>query len=246
MRPVLRAACAAVRLWTALYTWRLPPDVRDARRTEIAADLWDHAHDRDCREPPSAVAFHMMARLVLGVRDDVEWRGEQLKAQRRHSMRTAVTAGLAVVVPAAGLVLAAAILLNHAPPAPLPGPPQAVRQSALRYPVPPPPPPPVGDSAHDRPLAYGRTSYEVAGDGPAPARITEVRPVYPPILHDNDVEGVVVVEAAITEEGRVADARAVRRAGLLTQPAIDAVRRWEFAPAAHGRTLTVTVSFTTR
>jgi TonB family protein len=96
---------------------------------------------------------------------------------------------------------------------------------------------------------YARTSYTVTADGVAPQRIKEVSPVYPPILLANDVEGVVVVEATITEAGRVADARVVRPAGILSHPALQAVQQWEFAPGDSRRgtarhTLTVTVSFT--
>jgi hypothetical protein len=41
---------ACVRRWTCVYTWRLPPAVRDARREEIESDLWESSHDPDMRQ----------------------------------------------------------------------------------------------------------------------------------------------------------------------------------------------------
>ena len=125
--------------------------------------------------------------------------------------------------------------------------------TTLGHPPPPAPAEPF-DRATGSPTSrsnpeYGQTSYTVTTNAVAPVLIKAVRPVYPPIAVVNDVKGVVVVEATITEAGRVADARAVQPAGLLTQPAIDAVRLWEFAPGDSSGTvvkslLTVKVKFT--
>jgi protein TonB len=87
----------------------------------------------------------------------------------------------------------------------------------------------------------------VTGNGGAPIRIKEVRPVYPPIARDADIEGVVIVQARITEQGHVVDARANPPDSILSHAATGAVTQWEFAPAqgdGDGRnTLTVKVSF---
>ena len=154
---------------------------------------------------------------------------------------------------AAGLValaMVSAFLRIASPPLPQPVPVRV--DTTLAPPRPPEPPGPVG-RAPEAPAStwrpeYGQTSYTVTTNAVAPVLIKAVRPVYPPIAAVNHVKGVVVVQATITEAGRVADARAVQRAGLLTQPAIDAVRQWEFAPGDASGTvvkslLTVKVKF---
>ena len=40
----LRFVTGAVRAWTRLYTWRVAPSLREARRAEIESDLWEHLH----------------------------------------------------------------------------------------------------------------------------------------------------------------------------------------------------------
>jgi hypothetical protein len=67
---LLGAAIAMVRGWTRLYTWRLPPALRDSRRAEIESDIWESGRDSDGRPSPA----HVVARLLLGVTDDLRWR----------------------------------------------------------------------------------------------------------------------------------------------------------------------------
>jgi TonB family protein len=249
MRPVsLRIAIAAVRLWTDLYTRRLPSEVRDARRAEIASDIWHSTHDPD-RDRSWPLALEMIVRLLFGLPDDVRWRVEQME-ESMPSRRVAVAVGLCGV-----LALGLAGAFWGAPLPAVPPAPDTRMQAVHEYPPPPPPPPPARpggspDSSYTRPeTVYAKTSYTVATDGVAPRRVKEVRPVYPPILLANDVEGIVVVEATITDAGRVGDAHVVRPAGILSHSAMAAVQQWEFAPADAGpmpprSTLTVTVNFT--
>jgi hypothetical protein len=70
MSPFTRAACELVRIWTRLYTAGLPLLARQTRLDEIESDLWDSAHDP--RRPLGA--RQVLARLLLGVPDDVQWR----------------------------------------------------------------------------------------------------------------------------------------------------------------------------
>jgi hypothetical protein len=64
-----------VTLWTHLYTIGLPAAVRDARRDEIASDLWEHWQDADAAcASPVTVAAVTIARLVLGMPADLSWR----------------------------------------------------------------------------------------------------------------------------------------------------------------------------
>lgn len=249
MKPlILRAAIAVVRLWTHIYTYSLPAPPREARRAEVASDIWHSVHDPD-RGSPSRLALQIILRLLLGVPDDLGWRFEQRSAVTRARARAALTGCAAGVV---ALACVSVFLRVQSPRLP-PGIP--AKATALHVPpVPPPAPPGTGEhAAGSQPTlqdpVYGQTSYTVATNAVAPVLIKAVRPVYPPIAVVNDLKGVVVVEATITETGRVAETRAVRPAGLLTQPTIDAVKQWEFAPGDSSgivvkSLLTVKVKFT--
>jgi protein TonB len=81
-----------------------------------------------------------------------------------------------------------------------------------------------------------------------PVKLRDAKPVYPALAQASGVEGVVIVEATIDEDGRVADARVLRSVPLLDQAALAAVRAWRFAPTViNGRPLrvvwTTTVQF---
>jgi TonB family protein len=58
-----------------------------------------------------------------------------------------------------------------------------------------------------------------------------VQPVYPPFAMQQRVEGEVVVEATVAEDGSVRNARAIRGQSLLAQAAVEAVRRWHYRAA---------------
>jgi protein TonB len=105
----------------------------------------------------------------------------------------------------------------------------------------PPPPPP---SAPDAPLRVG-------GNIRPPTKITDVRPVYPPIAQAARVEGMVIIETIIGPTGRVLDAKVIRSIPLLDAAALEAVRQWEFTPTLLNGSpvpvvLTVTVHFALR
>jgi TonB family protein len=81
-----------------------------------------------------------------------------------------------------------------------------------------------------------------------PRILERVPPVWPQEARDAGVTGMVIVQADVSSDGSVRDARVLRGAPLLHGAAIDAVRRWRFEPAgADGRpdpvTVTVTVAF---
>jgi hypothetical protein len=69
--PLLGVAVAIVRAWTRVYTWRVPPSLRESRRAEIESDLWESA--QDAGQGPSP-AMQVVVRLVLGIPDDIQWR----------------------------------------------------------------------------------------------------------------------------------------------------------------------------
>jgi protein TonB len=102
----------------------------------------------------------------------------------------------------------------------------------------PPPPPPV-------------TPVRITPGLRPPAKLKDVMPVYPDIAMRARISGMVILEAVIDAEGRVANVKVLRSVRLLDQAAIDAVRQWEFTPTrlngvAVPVVMTVTVNFTLR
>jgi protein TonB len=82
-----------------------------------------------------------------------------------------------------------------------------------------------------------------------PAKIRDVRPVYPPEALEARVQGVVIAEVRIEGDGRVSDAKILRSIPMLDQAALDAIHQWEFMPtllngAPVPMIMTVTVQFT--
>ena len=84
---------------------------------------------------------------------------------------------------------------------------------------------------------------------PAPTRVKNVNPIYPPIAMSARVQGVVILEVRIEPDGRVCEARVLRSIPLLDQAALDAVLQWEFKPTLLNGApvlvlVTTTVNFT--
>ena len=82
-----------------------------------------------------------------------------------------------------------------------------------------------------------------------PQRVRHVQPVYPPIAQSARIEGIVIIEATIGEDGQVINARILRSVSLLDQAAIDAVRQWQYTPTTLNGVpvpviMSVTVQFT--
>jgi hypothetical protein len=134
----LRAAIAAVRGWTKLYTWNLPEEQRDARRGEIDSDLWESVNDAAADR--GSLALHIAARLIAGIPDDLGWRRECAATAAAWRWRVALTV---IAVAILGLWLVG----ERTTSAQLPDVPESLRISphGVRYidaPTPPPPPPP--------------------------------------------------------------------------------------------------------
>ena len=103
-------------------------------------------------------------------------------------------------------------------------------------PPPPPPPPPI---------------VHVGGDIKPPRKVVDVAPAYPPLARAARVEGLVILEAVIAEDGSVRDVRLLRSVPLLDAAAVEAVRQWRFTPTLlNGQpvpvVMTITVAFTLR
>jgi hypothetical protein len=132
--PTLSLATALVRAWTSAYTWRLEPAIRDRRRAEIESELWEFEQDAGRGNHPAA---HVLARLVMGIPDDLSWRAEYAAARRtplRARLRIAAWTVATLVVIAALYILP---LMTTATLPPLPDKPRVV----MKAPPPPPPPP---------------------------------------------------------------------------------------------------------
>jgi periplasmic protein TonB len=106
---------------------------------------------------------------------------------------------------------------------------------------PPPPPPPSSPPPPRKPVRVG-------GEIKEPTLIYRVDPVYPMLAQVRQLEGVVILEAIVDEEGKVESVRVLRSPGVFEQAAIDAVRQWRYSPVIlNGRPekfiLTAVVSF---
>ena len=137
MNLALRAAIAAVRGWTRFYTWGLPPGQRESRRDEIDSDLWESVNEHG--EGSCRLALHIIARLIIGIPDDLGWRTEQVEPGAASRWRVALTA-LAVLMLGLWLVGRTATSTR------LPDLPASVHfpthPKLIDAPPPPPPPPP--------------------------------------------------------------------------------------------------------
>jgi periplasmic protein TonB len=102
-------------------------------------------------------------------------------------------------------------------------------------------PPPVAPPTRRDPVRPG-------GDIRPPTKIKHVAPLYPSIAQSNRVQGTVILEAVINEQGEVSQVRVLRSVPLLDEAAMNAVRQWRFTPTLlNGQAvpivMTVTVSF---
>ncbi|MGA8869944.1 MAG: energy transducer TonB [Candidatus Acidiferrales bacterium] len=83
--------------------------------------------------------------------------------------------------------------------------------------IPPPPPP-------------ERRIVRVGGDVKPPVPISTPQPTYPPVAKAAHVEGLVVIDAIIDEEGNVVQARVVEGPPLLVAAALETVAKWKYQP----------------
>ena len=101
--------------------------------------------------------------------------------------------------------------------------------------APPPPPPP-------------RVPKRVGGDIQTPELIERVEPKYPPMAVAAKVTGMVILEATVSETGRVTNVTVLRSIPVLDNAAISAVKQWRYQPlllngAPYPFILTVTLTF---
>jgi periplasmic protein TonB len=75
-----------------------------------------------------------------------------------------------------------------------------------------------------------RTMVRVGGRVKEPRLIQRVEPKYPQLAIMTHLDGDVVIEAIIDEQGNVVEAQVVSGPVLLMQSALDAVRNWKYEP----------------
>lgn len=111
-------AAAIVRAWVDLYTRGMSGPVRDARRDEVADDLWCQREEAlAIGRSPRSLEAEMLMRLLFGMPADVSWRlssggpGGAPSFERRPSMGTRVLGILAIIGSAAWTILTAGYVL---------------------------------------------------------------------------------------------------------------------------------------
>lgn len=70
----------------------------------------------------------------------------------------------------------------------------------------------------------------IGGRVKEPKLIHRVQPTYPALARQVHLQGVVVIDAIIDEQGNITEMKVVSGPPLLIQAAIDAVRQWKYQP----------------
>jgi protein TonB len=84
------------------------------------------------------------------------------------------------------------------------------------------------------------------GVGQGPGVIKRVEPIYPPMARAARIEGQVVLDAIVLDDGSVGEIKVLKSANpMLEQSAIAALKQWRFAPGQHV-IMTLTVNFVLR
>ena len=105
----------------------------------------------------------------------------------------------------------------------------------------------TGRGAH--PPSPSAAPIRTGGDIHPPLKVRHVVPVYPEIARAARVQGDVVLDCTISNEGRVVDVKVLSGHALLQAAAVDAVRQWVYRPTLLNGVpvpvvMTVTVHFT--
>lgn len=94
---VAERASALALGWSHMYTRRLPSEVAEIRRAELASDVWEQRADgRQGGVAPTLVALDILRRMLAGVPADVSWRRRQLTAVR-HGHRERIDGRMVMV-----------------------------------------------------------------------------------------------------------------------------------------------------
>lgn len=87
-------------------------------------------------------------------------------------------------------------------------------------------------AAQQAPTAVASQPYRVGGEVSRPEKISGNPPVYTEMARKARVQGVIIIEAVIDENGDVTDARVLKGLPMgLDKAALDALKTWKFKPA---------------
>jgi len=75
-----------------------------------------------------------------------------------------------------------------------------------------------------------KAPIRVGGRVREPKLILQVDPAYPPLAKQIHLQGTVVIDAILDEQGNVIEAKVMSGPPLLIQSALDAVRKWRYEP----------------
>ena len=105
-----------VRAWVRLYTAGLPLFIRDSRREEIDADLWEQLNENKTSPGGNpSLTMHVLLRWLMGLPDDLLWRlaniraknidqKEEFMVQTRNYMTLTVITGVVMTILLFGLL----------------------------------------------------------------------------------------------------------------------------------------------
>jgi protein TonB len=131
------------------------------------------------------------------------------------------------------------------PPAPpaAPKPPEPEKKKIARPDTTPDEPEP--ETAPPAPPAEPEGPLRVAV-GQGPGVIKRVEPIYPPFARTARIEGQVVLDAVVLDDGSVGEVRVLKSANpILDRAAVVALKQWRFTPGHHV-IMTLTVNFILR
>ena len=96
--------------------------------------------------------------------------------------------------------------------------------------------------------ALAQVPVRIGGEVKEPKKVKDAKPLYPEEARREGVQGIVILEVVVNEEGKVTNTRVLRAPALLEQAAVDAVQQWEYTPTLLNGlpvpvVMTVTVTF---
>jgi TonB family protein len=84
--------------------------------------------------------------------------------------------------------------------------------------------------ASDRGTETALEALPVGGPVRAPVKVVDVRPLYPQLAKQTRAHGMVEIDIIVSPTGDVEQAHVTRSVPLLDKAALDAVRKWKYAP----------------
>ena len=104
----------------------------------------------------------------------------------------------------------------------------------------------IGEIGGPRIAPVDDVPIPVGGEVLRPEIIHRIQPQYTELARTTRLQGTVIVQAVIDEQGRVVDIKVLKKLGMgLDQEAVEAVAQWRFKPATfHGRPVKVYYSLT--